>query len=350
MSVRAFLIWLCMVGVAVAQGFAGLDQAAKGFALPIAGKALEFPRDHGAHPDYRIEWWYVTANLQGDDGADYGVQWTLFRTSLAPSSSQSEGWSSPQLWMGHAALTTKSQHFVAERLARGGVGQAGVSLEPFSAWIDNWQLQSKQSEDNSNVSMTASGKDFSYALQLNATGPLVLQGVNGYSVKSAQGQASYYYSQPSYQVTGTLNLPSGPVQVKGNAWLDHEWSSQPLAPDQTGWDWFSLHFDSGEKLMGFRLRDKGAGFTSATWIADDGKPEAQSPGALRVTPLETASVAGRTVPIRWRVELPAQGVDVTTKPLNPNTWMATQIPYWEGPVRFEGSKAGKGYVEMTGYE
>jgi predicted secreted hydrolase len=356
MSVRAFLIWLCMVGVAFAQGFAGLDQAAKGFALPIAGKALEFPRDHGAHPDYRIEWWYVTANLQGDDGADYGVQWTLFRTSLAPSLSPSlsqsaeTGWSSPQLWMGHAALTTKTQHFVAERLGRGGIGQAGVSLDPFSAWIDNWQLKGKGSDAVANLSMTASGQDFSYALQLNATGPLVLQGLNGYSVKSAQGQASYYYSQPSYQVSGTLNLPTGPVQVKGNAWLDHEWSSQPLASDQTGWDWFSLHFDNGEKLMGFRLRDAGAGFTSATWIAADGKPEAQSPGSLKVTPLETASVAGRTVPIRWRIELPAHGIDVTTKAINPNTWMATQIPYWEGPVRFEGSKRGKGYVEMTGYE
>jgi predicted secreted hydrolase len=348
MSVRAFLIWLCMVGHALAQGFAGLDQAAKGFALPIAGTALEFPKDHGAHPDYRIEWWYVTANLQGTDGADYGVQWTLFRTSLAPSGGT--GWSTPQLWMGHAALTTKTQHFVAERLGRGGIGQAGVSLEPFFAWIDNWQLKGKGSDAIANLDMTASGADFSYALQLNATGPLVLQGEKGYSVKSAQGQASYYYSQPSYEVSGTLNLPSGPVQVKGKAWLDHEWSSQPLASDQTGWDWFSLHFDSGEKLMGFRLRDAGAGFTSATWIAANGQPEPQSPGSLKVTPLDTASVAGRKLPTRWRIELPAHGIDVTTTALNPNTWMATQIPYWEGPVRIEGSKTGKGYVEMTGYE
>jgi predicted secreted hydrolase len=348
MSVRAFLIWLCMTGHALAQGFAGLDQAAKGFAVPIAGQALEFPKDHGAHPDYRIEWWYVTANLQGADGEDYGVQWTLFRTSLAPSGGT--GWSTPQLWMGHAALTTKTQHFVAERLGRGGIGQAGVSLDPFSAWIDNWQLKGKGSEAIANLDMTASGADFSYALQLTATGPLVLQGENGYSVKSAQGQASYYYSQPSYEVSGTLNLPNGPVQVKGKAWLDHEWSSQPLASDQTGWDWFSLHFDSGDKLMGFRLRDAGTGFTSATWIAANGKPEPQSPGSLKVTPLDTASVAGRKLPTRWRIELPAHGIDVTTTALNPNTWMATQIPYWEGPVRIEGSKTGKGYVEMTGYE
>ncbi len=351
MSVRIFFIWLCMISTAFAQGFAGLDQKAEGFSLPAAGNALVFPKDHGVHPDYRIEWWYVTANLQGSDGADYGAQWTLFRTSLAPVGGR--GWSTPQLWMGHAALTTATQHFVAERLARGGIGQAGVSLEPFSAWIDNWQLAGKASvgaDAVTNLNMTASGADFSYVLQLDAKGPVVPQGLNGYSVKSAQGQASYYYSQPSYEVSGTLNLPSGTVQVTGKAWLDHEWSSQPLAPDQTGWDWFSLHFDSGEKLMGFRLRDTGVGFTSATWIAADGKSEAQSSGSLKVTPLETATVAGRTLPIRWRVELPAHGIDVTTTALNRNAWMTTQIPYWEGPVRFEGTKTGEGYVEMTGYE
>jgi predicted secreted hydrolase len=187
-------------------------------------------------------------------------------------------------------------------------------------------------------------------LQLNAKGSVVPQGSNGYSVKSAQGQASYYYSQPFYDVSGTLSLPSGSIQVTGKAWLDHEWSSQPLAPDQTGWDWFSLHFDNGEKLMGFRLRDSGAGFTSATWIGADGKREAQRPGSLKVTPLETATVAGRALPIRWQIELPAHGIDVTTTALNPNAWMTTQIPYWEGPVRFEGSQQGQGYVEMTGYE
>jgi predicted secreted hydrolase len=351
MSVRIFLLWLCMASAAFAQGFAGLDQKVEGFSLPVAGRPLVFPQDHGAHAGYRIEWWYVTANLQGADGADYGVQWTLFRTSLAPG--DGTGWSSPQLWMGHAALTTSTQHFVAERLARGGIGQAGVALAPFSAWIDNWQLSGRAmdgAEAISNLNMTASGEKFSYALQLNAKGPVVLQGAKGYSVKSAQGQASYYYSQPSYDVSGTLTVPSGSVAVRGKAWLDHEWSSQPLAAGQTGWDWFSLHFESGEKLMGFRLRDAGAGFTSATWIGVDGKPEPQMPGTLKVTPLETIRIAGRALPMRWRVELPAHRIDVTTTALNPNAWMATQIPYWEGPVRFEGSKTGEGYVEMTGYE
>ena len=179
--------------------------------------------------------------------------------------------------------------------------------------------------------LRAAGQAFSYELALDAKGPLVPQGVQGYSVKSEKGQASYYYSQPFYRVTGTLTLPEGAIAVTGQGWLDHEWSSQPLAEDQTGWDWFSLHFNNGEKMMGFRLRDAGAGFTSATWIGADGRPQPQAPGELRVTPLETATVAGRSVPIRWRVELPEKGVDVTTRALNPRAWMDTRFPYWEGP-------------------
>jgi predicted secreted hydrolase len=103
-------------------------------------------------------------------------------------------------------------------------------------------------------------------------------------------------------------------------------------------------------MMGFRLRDRGAGFTSATWIKADGRPQPQAPGALRVTPLETAAVAGRSVPIRWRVQLSEKGVDVTIRTLNPEAWMDTRFPYWEGPIRFEGTHAGRGYLEMTGYE
>jgi len=312
-----------------------------------------FPADHAAHPEYRIEWWYLTATLTGADGADYGVQWTLFRTATAPD--DAEGWQSPQLWMGHAAATSATDHFVAERLARGGTGQAGVTLEgatPFEAWIDDWQMLSTakaEADPLSQLQLTANGPDFAYALDLTATGPLVLHGDQGYSVKSASGQASRYYSQPFYSVTGTLDLPEGPVQVTGQAWLDREWSSQPLAPDQTGWDWFSLAFDSGERLMGFRLRDAGTGFISGTWIAADGTATPLQPGALGVAPVGHATVAGREVPVDWQLTLPERDLDVTLTALNPGAWMATSIPYWEGPIRITGSHAGRGYLEMTGY-
>jgi predicted secreted hydrolase len=350
MSVRAFLIYFCLTVAAWGQGFAGLGSNSEGFSVPKPGTVITFPADHGPHPDFRIEWWYLTANLSDVDGKDYGLQWTLFRSALAPS--ERADWSSPQVWMGHAAITSSTKHFVAERLARGGIGQAGVTAAPFSAWIDNWQMISQAdrgSDPLSRLHVRAAATDFSYDMTLSAEGPLVLQGEAGYSVKSATGQAAYYYSQPFYRVSGTLNLPDGPVNVTGKAWLDREWSSQPLAEDQTGWDWFSLHFDTGEKLMGFRLRDGGAGFSSATWIKSDGTTEPQKPGALRITPLEKTTVAGHSLPLRWRVELPAKGVDLETQPLNAQSWMATQFPYWEGPIFFSGTHSGRGYLEMTGY-
>ena len=351
MSARLLLLLLlALASPAFAQGFAGLGSDAEGYAMPERGVALSFPRDHGAHPAYRIEWWYLTANLQGDDGKSYGAQWTLFRSALAPE--EKPGWESPQLWMGHAALTTAERHYAAERLGRGGVGQAGVTLSPFAARIDDWAMTSRAADGADELSaldVSATGEGFSYRLALDAEGPLVPQGEGGYSVKSAQGQASYYYSQPFYRVSGTITVEGRAVRVTGQAWFDHEWSSQPLGADQTGWDWFSFHFATGEKLMGFRLRDKGDGFTSATWITADGKAEPQAPGALRVEPIEWAEVAGRRVPVRWRVRLPDKGLDVTTRALNDQSWMTTQVSYWEGPVVIDGSHPGRGYVEMTGY-
>lgn len=341
---------LCLVlllpAQALAQGFAGLGTDAEGFAVPTPNPAFDFPQDHAAHPDYRIEWWYLTANLTGPDGTAYGVQWTLFRSALAPETRG--GWADPQVWFAHAAVTTPDQHLVAERIARGGIGQAGVSSQPFEAWIDDWQMAGSSFDD---LTLTARGNAFAYDLELAANGPLVFHGDNGFSVKSAQGQASYYYSQPYYEVSGTLTLPQGDVPVTGAAWLDREWSSQPLADTQSGWDWFSLSFDTGDKLMGFLLReDEGASYSSATWIEADGTTTSYADGAFAAQPLEWSEVAGRDVPSRWAVQLPDKGINVTVNALNPKAWMALSIPYWEGPVTVQGSHTGRGYLEMTGYE
>lgn len=343
------LVLSALASAALAQGFAGLGGDAGGYAAPERGTALTFPADHGPHPAFRIEWWYVTANLKDEDGRDYGAQWTLFRSALAPR--EGEGWASPQIWMGNAALTTPDTHYSAERLARGGIGQAGVKAEPFAAYIDEWRLAAPDADGLDRLDMTAGGKDFRYELRLDANGPLILHGDRGYSVKSESGQASYYYSQPSYRVSGTLNLPGKNVAVTGTAWLDREWSSQSLAADQKGWDWFSLHFETGEKLMGFRLRHTGGrNFVSGTWIATDGTATPLEPNALKLTPQATAQVAGRTVPVLWRVELPARQLDVTVKAINDAAWVQGRFPYWEGPVRVTGSNQGAGYLEMTGYE
>lgn len=349
---RAFLLFLLLTGTAQAQGFAGLGTDAEGFSVPQPDPRFEFPDDHGPHPDYRIEWWYLTATLTGADGRDYGVQWTLFRSALAPETA--EGWEAPQLFMGHAGVTTQDAHYSAERLARGGIGQAGVTPQPFAARIDDWHMiatGTPGADALDALSLTARGTDFAYALDLQATGPLIFHGAAGYSVKSAEGQASYYYSQPFYQVTGTLDLPDGPVDVTGTAWLDREWSSQPLSADQMGWDWFSLQLPGGARLMAFALRERdGSAFTSATWIEPDGTTESYGDGHVALTPLQSTQVADREIPTHWRLQLPDRDLDITTEPLNPRAWMATSFPYWEGPIRFTGSHEGRGYLEMTGYE
>src|SRR6202035_3962336 len=261
---------------ALAQGFAGLGKTADGFAAVLPGKAFTFPADHGPHPDYRIEWWYVTANLVDSTGGALGAQWTLFRQAMQPGAQQ-EGWANQQIWMGHAAVTRADTHRFSETFARGGVGQADVEATPFHAWIDAWQMRGRAEMNNDTLSpleLNAAAADFSYTLRLETDHPLVLQGEDGYSVKSEQGQASYYYSQPYFKAAGHITIDDRPIELTGQAWMDREWSSQPLASDQTGWDWLSLHFNSGEKLMLFRLRQTdGKNYVSGKWFWPGGKAQ-----------------------------------------------------------------------------
>lgn len=349
-SALVALSMICPAGSAYPQGFAGLGSDAEGFAVPQRGVALSFPADHGAHPDYRIEWWYVTANLVGEDGKQYGAQWTLFRSAMAPG--DRPGFADPQIWIGHAAVTTENHQYVGERLGRGGVGQANVVAVPFQAWIDTWQMKGAQSAGGdalANIKLNADGPDFGFALNLTATGPLVLQGDRGFSAKSENGQASYYYSQPFYQVSGALKLDRADIKVSGKAWLDREWSSQPLAANQTGWDWFSLHLDTGDKVMAFRLRDDQDGYVSANWISADGRTTPLLGTAVLMEPVRRATVNGRQMPVAWRIRIPEKSVDIITQPLNDQSWMTTSTPYWEGPIAFKGTTSGVGYLEMTGY-
>ncbi|ROU01216.1 lipocalin-like domain-containing protein [Histidinibacterium lentulum] len=342
MNVRVLLVFL-WPSVVAAQGFAGLGTTVEGYDDPVPDPVFDFPADHGAHPGYRIEWWYVTANLTAEDGRDMGLQWTLFRTALAPG-----GDAAAQVWMGHAAVTTAEAHFAVERFSRGDVPTAGVTAAPLKAFIDDWAMAGETLDE---VRLTASAPEFAYDVTLRAEGPLILHGEGGYSVKSDEGQASYYYSQPFYAVEGVLSLPGEDVAVTGSAWLDREWSSQPLSETQEGWDWFSLSFEGGDKLMGFRLREGGEeGYTYATWIGAGGEELVPYARAFEAEALERATVAGRQVPVRWRVRLPERGVDVEVTALNPEAWMGLSFPYWEGPVRVTGSHEGRGYLEMTGYE
>ena len=224
MSVRILILLVFLPYNLSAQSFSGLGSTAEGFANPTPNTNFDFPLDHGPHNNYRIEWWYLTANLSGEDQTPYGIQWTLFRTARSPN--EENGWLSNQIWFAHAAITTPNEHFTTERFARGGIGQAGVNAEPFEAWIDEWKLVGKNFDE---LSLNAAGPNFGYDMSLEAEGPLVFHGDKGYSVKSSEGQASYYYSQPFFKMKGTLTLPEGDINVEGNAWLDREWSSQPLS-------------------------------------------------------------------------------------------------------------------------
>ena len=328
-----------------AEGYAGLADEATGFEPVAPGRKLEFPRDHGAHPGFRVEWWYLTANLTGEDGARYGAQWTLFRIGLQPGAAGA-GWADRNVYMGHAAATSASGHVFATTQGRGGVGQAAVSAAPFEAFIDDWIFAF---ESERRYVVEAKAPEFAYRLGLSADGPLVLHGDQGFSRKSDQGQASYYYSQPFFRVVdGLLALRGREAKVTGRAWMDHEWASQPMSPDQKGWDWFALHLADGHKLMLFRYRGA-TNHLDGTWIEPDGATRALRGETIALTPLEETAVGDRKLPTRWRVAVQSLGLDIETTPLNPRALNGTRNPYWEGPITFRGSHEGEGYLEMTGY-
>ena len=339
-------------GKAVAQGYAGLGESAEGFAPVVPGRMFAFPADHGPHPEFRIEWWYVTANLADAKGAAYGAQWTLFRQAIAAGGPH-EGWANQQIWMGHAAVTRADTHRFTQAFARGGIGQAGVDAKPFRAWIDAWEMRGLDPLNDDTVApceLKASAADFSYTLRFDAQRPLVLQGDGGYSRKSLREQASYYYSQPHYTAKGVLAIDDKSVEVTGMAWLDREWSSQPLASDQSGWDWLSLHFDAGDKLMLYRMRQTdGKHYGSGKWIRLDGAAELLGSDDIVMTPLGVTDVEGRKIPTTWRIAIAKMALSIECTPLNARSWMGTSFPYWEGPIRFAGSHGGVGYLEMTGY-
>ena len=353
-----------------APDIAVLAQGAPGFEQAWPGRALEFPRDHGAHPGYRIEWWYLTANLQDAEGQPYGAQWTLFRFAARPpgegrstdqGASAPSAWNSGQVYMAHMAITHPDGHVAFQRYARGGnhgdppgnLAQAGATAAPFAAWLDDWRLASRGA-DWLPLEVRARQDDYAMDLQLFGTGPLVLQGDGGFSQKHAGGGGSYYYSQPFLEASGTLELGGRRVAVSGQAWLDREWSSQFLQPDQAGWDWFALHLDSGEKLMLFRLRgrDSGGDYRHGVLISPDGRPRTLDPSRITLQPIAETVVAGRALPLHWRMDLPEIGRSLEAEALHPEQWLDVDFPYWEGVVLVRGDGAGnsgRGYLELTGY-
>ncbi len=349
------LILLVMTFAVLADdSFQILRDEAEGFAKVLPGKSFAFPADHAAHPEYRIEWWYITANLQDSNGRQWGLQWTLFRQALSASPPKT-GWSNNQIWMAHAAISSPDGHQYKQRFARGGIGQAGVTHNSrFEAWIDDWNWRSENTSlFPSNLHFRIADKEIN--MQLNSAHKWVLHGDAGYSQKSQQGQASYYYSQPQIQISGTING----TRLSGAAWLDREWSSQPLAPNQSGWDWFSLHLNDGNKLMLYRLRhDDGEHWLSGSWIDADGNLKHLSNNAIRLSEKDIRQIKVTDgdqikLPLNWLVVLPDLNRQLVIKPLYDQQWMGARFPYWEGVVLVNderGQSVGRGYMELTGYQ
>lgn len=346
--------------VSSSSGFAVLAQAAEGYTQAEKGVVLSFPQDHAAHPEFRIEWWYLTANLQDAEGQSYGAQWTLFRTAVVPPGPKTplNARQSGQVFMAHFALTWPDGHKAFQRYARGGPAdesRSGVTASPFSAWLDDWSLLGTTPQW---LPLEARARQDRYALELalDSDKPLVLQGENGFSQKHPQGGGSFYYSHPFLQATGELTIDGERIPVSGPAWLDHEWSSQFLQKDQVGWDWFALHLENGEKLMLFRLRQRdgspGKDYQHGVLISPEGESTQLDPSHIGFNVLATEEIAGRTLPLYWRIELPEINRSLNVEALHPDQWMDVDFPYWEGAVVVSGDSPGNrgtGYLELTGY-
>ncbi|CAH1044689.1 lipocalin-like domain-containing protein [Halomonas sp. TD01] len=364
------------------DGFAGLGAHTEGFVQADASVSLVFPDDHGPHPNYRIEWWYLTANLEDSQGEPLGLQWTLFRQALMPPQKRPppEPWSTDQVWMAHLGISQHATHVAAERFARSHSaqqysqqrsqqrfqqqdqqqGQAGVVAAPFHAWIDDWSFRSPPDANFESFTLRAySGEAdarIGYDLTLRAEGPLVWHGENGFNAKTIQGQGSHYYSQPFLRIEGSVTLNGESRAVQGSGWLDREWSSQLLTAEQTGWDWFSLHLNDGRKLMAYRLRgggENGTDYRFAHLFNADGQTELIGPDSVVLTPLATERVAERDIPTRWQLTLQDANLELIIEARHPNRWMPTTVPYWEGDVVVRNTptqeQIGVGYLEMTGY-
>lgn len=314
------------------------------------GQTIQLPEDHAAHPDYRSEWWYLTGNLKDEQGREYGMQWTLFRQAIEQDLRTSNPWLTPQLWLAQFAITDleRGSHQQDERASRQGPGLAGASGGEY--WLREWRLAS-QGAALFPATLKVQSKIGELNLTVNAAKPLVLQGKAGYSEKSP-GNASFYYSYPRLQLSGTL-IRDGEIRtVTGQGWFDHEWSSSVLAEWQSGWDWFSLQLADGRELMLFRLRTK-AGRANpenryGILIEQDGSSRVLAPDAIRLTPGNTwRGPKGQAYPVEW--QLSAGDLNLTIRARQPNQAMTGRFDYWEGAVTVSGDAKGVGYLEMTGY-
>jgi predicted secreted hydrolase len=336
--------WLC--GGAVAQDYA---QVTPGF-------ELQFPRDHGSHPQFRTEWWYLTGWVKKPDGTDLGIQITFFRNRPRLAEANPSKFAPRQLLFAHAALadarTGRLLH--DQRAARAGFDLAEAKEGRTEVWIDDWLL--KQAGESYSAKISA--REFEYALDFKPTQPILPQGERGVSRKGPNAaQASYYYSQPQLAVSGSIRVGGEKFAVSGSAWLDHEWSSEYLAPQAQGWDWIGLNLADGGALMAFRIRDGSGGtlWAGGSLRAADGRVRVLAPGEVRFEPLRRwrSPHTQTEYPVALRVQ--AGNIEFELEPMMDDQELdsraSTGTIYWEGAVSAKsgGRILGFGYLELTGY-
>ena len=335
------------------EGFAGLAESApeSAFRQPSAEDRIKLPEDWGTHPQHRIEWWYLTANLETAGGEPLGLQWTQFRQGLEPRPENRQppdasSWPLQSAWMAHGAVSFRGGHRFSERFARGGIGQAGARAEPLQVWLDHWQLQAVEP---GRWQLTASGEGWSYQLELVPDDRVIRHGDQGFSAKTDSGQGSLYFSLTDIAINGTVTVDDTEYRVAGTGWLDREWSSQFLRSDQQGWDWFALRLDDGSRLMAFRVgRDEDA-FLSGTRVDTDGGVHSLSQGEIQLTPESYRETEQGDIPVTWRIEVPSVELDLVVEAPQGDYWNDGFYPYWESPVTVSGTVDGEGYMELTGY-
>ena len=322
---------------------------------------LSFPRDYGAHPDFRTEWWYVTGWLNTPDNKPLGFQVTFFRSATDHDVNNPSRFAPKQLIVAHAALSDPDLGKLAhdQKIARAGFGLAQASEATTDLRLQQWAMQ-RQSDGRYLIRLPA--REFTLSLTLTPTQPLLRQGDAGYSRKGPKAsQASYYYSEPHLSVTGTVTRKGTPASVSGTAWLDHEWSSTVLDPRAVGWDWVGANLDDGSALMAFRIRraDGSALWQHAALRSRDGRIRQYRDEEIRFTPLRhwRSPRTGAKYPVAMQIDT-GTGTEKAAWTLQPlqedqelDSRQSTGAVYWEGAVRVlnNGQPVGRGYFEMTGY-
>ena len=337
--------------------------AAEPWKQATAGYTFAFPRDHASHPDFKIEWWYYTGNLDAADGRRFGYQVTFFRIGVDRAPANPSAWAVRDLYIAHLAVSDVAggRYRFDERLSRGGPGLAGADANRYHVWNDDWTAGLDASGRHA---IAARGPRAGVALTLDEGKAPAINGLDGISQKGSQpGNASHYYSLTRMPTRGTIAIDGTTVAVTGTSWMDHEFGTSFLEAGQQGWDWLSLQLDDGRELMMYQLR-RGAGSrdprSSGTIVGRDGRTRHLTERDFSLTPAGRTFKArsGATYPVAWRVAIPSEGVtlDVTT-PL-PDQELSTDkssgITYWEGLSDVAGSAKGtpirgRGYLEMTGY-